>query len=156
MLSKYHITCSFLMIVGYPSETDDDFQQTLDMFTKYQSLANQIILDVNIGTTLGILPGTPLYKNAKLHNIETDKFENNWIALDNQDLTLEKRLQRRLILKDHLESLGYRLSDDTSEHVLKMFHDKKSVFETRLHIKKMLRIKNISRSLNDSTRDSVT
>jgi len=132
------------MIVGYPTETDADFQQTLDMFTKYQSLANRVILDVTVGSTLGILPGTPLYNNAKLHNIEIDKFENNWLALDNQDLTLEKRLQRRAILKDHLEKLGYKLSKDTSEHMLKIFDEKKSLFQTRLHIKKMLRIRNAS------------
>jgi radical SAM superfamily enzyme YgiQ (UPF0313 family) len=133
------------MIVGYPTETDADFQQTLDMFTKYQPLANRVILDVVVGTTLAILPGTPLYKNAKLHNIEIDKFENNWLALDNQDLTLEKRLQRRKILKDHLVKLGYLLSRDTSEHMLQILDENKALFQTRLHIKKMLRVKNATR-----------
>jgi radical SAM superfamily enzyme YgiQ (UPF0313 family) len=148
MLDKYNITCIFLMIVGYPTETDADFQQTLDMFTKYQPLANRVIRDVNVGSTLGILPGTPLYKNAKLHNIEIDKFENNWLALDNQDLTLEKRLQRRVILKDHLEKLGYQLHQDTSEHMVKMFDENKALFQSRLHIKKILRIRNTTRESN--------
>jgi len=148
MLDKYNITCIFLMIVGYPTETDADFQQTLDMFTKYQPLANRIIRDVNVGSTLGILPGTPLHRNAKLHNIEIDKFENNWVALDNQELTLEKRLQRRIILKDHLEKLGYQLHLDTSEYLVKMFDEKKSLFQSRLHIKKILRIRNATRESN--------
>jgi radical SAM superfamily enzyme YgiQ (UPF0313 family) len=148
MLDKHNITCDFLMIVGYPTETDADFQQTLDMFTKYQSLSNRVILDIVVGSTLAILPGTPLYKNAKLHNIEIDKFENNWLALDNQDLTLEKRLQRRTILKDHLDKLGYRLSRDTSEHMLQILDENKALFQTRLHIKKMLRIRNATRESN--------
>jgi radical SAM superfamily enzyme YgiQ (UPF0313 family) len=148
MLDKHNITCSFLMIVGYPTETDDDFQQTLDMFTKYQPLANRVIRDVTIGSTLGILPGTPLHNNAESYNIEIDKFENNWIALNNQDLTLEKRLHRRETLRDHVEKLGYRLPPDSTEYMLKILNENKSMFQTRLKIKKMLRLKNASALVN--------
>lgn len=144
MLNKYNITCVFLMIVGYPTETDDDFQQTIDMFTKYQSLAKRIITHVEIGTTLGILPGTPLYENANIHNIELDKFENNWVALDNLDLTLEKRLQRRQTLKLHLQNLGYFNENysDSGENMLKTLENQMPVFQKRLLVKKMIKIKN--------------
>jgi radical SAM superfamily enzyme YgiQ (UPF0313 family) len=144
MLDKHNITCVFLMIVGYPTETDDDFQQTIDMFTKYQSLAKRIITHVEIGTTLGILPGTPLYENANIHNIELDKFENNWVALDNLDLTLDKRLQRRQTLKLHLQNLGYFNDNypDSGENMLKILKNQMPVFQQRLLVKKMIKIKN--------------
>jgi len=141
MLDKYNITCSFLMIVGYPTETDADFQATLDMFTRYKHLTH-IITDITIGSTLGILPGTPLHNDAKKYNIEVDKYENNWIAWDNQSLTLEKRIQRRGILKDHVLNLGYKIPVDLSEHMLKILHNNKNMFNARLNIKKTIRLRN--------------
>ena len=141
MLDKYNITCIFLMIVGYPTETHKDFQATLDMFTQYKKYTH-IIVNVAIGSTLGILPGTPLYYNAKEFNIEVDKYENNWVALDNPELTLERRIQRRHILKDHVLKLGYTIPNDSAEHMLHILSDQKEMFETRRKIKKIIRIKN--------------
>lgn len=141
MLDKYNITCEFLIIVGYPTETDDDFQQTLDLFKLYQPLAGRIIKKVTIGSTLGILPGTPLYQNAKLYNIELDKHENNWIAWDNPDLTLEKRLQRRQHLNEHVENLGFKTFSDSTEHILKILQKNQEIFNKRIQLKKMIRIK---------------
>jgi radical SAM superfamily enzyme YgiQ (UPF0313 family) len=141
MLEKYNITCSFLMVVGYPTETDADFQATLDMFTRYKHLTH-IITDINIGSTLGILPGTPLHNDAKKYNIEVDKYENNWIAWDNQSLTLEKRIQRRGVLKDHVLNLGYKIPVDSADHMLKILDDQKDMFNKRLNIKKMIRLRN--------------
>jgi hypothetical protein len=141
MLDKYNITCTFLMIVGYPTETEKDFQETLDMFTRYKKYTH-IITNINIGSTLGILPGTPLYNNSKQFNIEVDKYENNWIALDNPELTLEHRIQRRHILKDHVLKLGYTIPVDSTEHMLTILDNNKDMFEKRLTIKKMIRIKN--------------
>ena len=129
------------MIVGYPTETEKDFQETLDMFTRYKQYTH-IITNINIGSTLGILPGTPLYINAKQFNIEVDKYENNWIALDNPELTLEKRIQRRHILKEHVLKLGYTIPNDSAEHMLKILDNQKEMFATRRKIKKMIRIKN--------------
>jgi radical SAM superfamily enzyme YgiQ (UPF0313 family) len=141
MLDKYNITCIFLMIVGYPTETAKDFQDTLDMFTRYQSLARRIITDVNIGSTLGILPGTALYKDAKNLNIELDKYENNWVALDNLELTLEERLARRVKLKKHLVELDYNLNKDSTEHMMEVLENNVNLFNKRTQLKKMIRLK---------------
>lgn len=141
MLDKYNITCTFLMIVGYPTETDEDFQATIDMFVHYKKYTH-VITNINIGSTLSILPGTPLYNNSKQLNIEVDKYENNWVAFDNPTLTLEKRIQRRHQLKDHVLSLGYTMPADSTEHMLAILDNNKDMFEKRLAIKKMMRIKN--------------
>jgi len=143
MLGKYGITCQFLMIVGYPTETDQDFQHTLDMFTKYQHLAQRVITAVTIGSTLGILPGTPLYQHAERHNIELDKYENNWIANDNPGLILEKRLQRRAVLKQHVESLGYT-TNESSNHVIQLLENNREMFEKRHELKRLIKIKQMA------------
>jgi hypothetical protein len=111
------------------------------MFTRYKHLTH-IITSINIGSTLGILPGTPLYNKAKEYNIELDKYENNWVAWDNEDLTLEKRIQRRNILKDHVLNLGYKIPIDSTEHMLKILDNQQDMFNKRLKIKKMIRLKN--------------
>lgn len=141
MLKKYNITCVILMIVGYPTETDDDFQETLEMFNRYKEYM-PIIEHVSIGSTLGILQGTPLYKNAEKFNIEIDTHENNWVARDNKDLTLSKRIEWRHHLKNHLLNLGYSLGRDSAEHMLKILDENKERFDKRIKIKEMIRIKN--------------
>ena len=141
MLNQYNITCVFLIIVGYPTETEEDFQQTLDMFTRYKKYRH-IINNVIIGSTLSILPGTPLYKEAEKNNIIIDKYENNWVALDNPDLTLERRLQRRHLLDKHLIDLGYYQSN-ANEHMMKILYNNLEMFNHRNTIKKMMRFKNI-------------
>ena len=141
MLDKYNITCIFLMISGYPTETEKDFQDTLDMLKKYSPLANRIIKDITLGSTLGILPGTPLYVNAHRFNIELDKHENNWINWDNPTLDLKERIRRRNYTKEYALSLGYQLEQDTSEHMLQILENNISNFEKRNKIKKIINLK---------------
>lgn len=143
MLDRYNITCIFLMIVGYPTETEQDFQQTLDMFTRYQRYTH-VIKGINIGSTLGILPGTPLYHDAADMNILLDKYENNWVALNNPELTLERRLQRRQELHDHLTKLGHNIITDSTEHMMKILYNNLEMFNQRSKIQKMIHLKNIT------------
>lgn len=141
MLDRYNITCQFLMIFGYPTETEEDYQATLDMFKKYKKYANKIITNVNFGSTLGILPGTPLFNGSHEFNIQLDKHENNWIALDNESLTLEERLRRRNHAKEYVLSLGYKIPDDNQDSILEILKTHMPVFNQRNKIKKMIRIK---------------
>lgn len=142
MLEKYNITCTFLMIIGYPTETEYDFQLTLDMFKKYQHLANKIIIDINFGSTLGILPGTPLYNQALEFNIELDKHENNWIAHDNPTLTLQERIRRVNTITEYVTNLGYKF-DTVATGVLHILEKNIPLFEKRNKIKKMIKIREL-------------
>ena len=145
MFAKYNISCLFLMIIGYPTETDEDFAQTLEMFERYQKYAGHIIKNVAIGTTLAILPGTELYRSAGNMNIELDKNENNWVAFDNPTCTLEKRIERRMQLRDHLIKLKYPLLDDSADQVFEVMKSNLPLLNTRTKIKKMMRIKQQAR-----------
>jgi radical SAM superfamily enzyme YgiQ (UPF0313 family) len=140
MMHKYGITCIFLMIIGYPTETAQDFQDTLDMFDRYVPYQD-IIVNIEFGSTLGILPGTPLYRHAAEWNIELDKYENNWIALDNPDLTLETRLIRRQQAVDHVQKLGYQFATSAADSMLKIIQKNIDMFNKRNLIKKKFMLK---------------
>jgi radical SAM superfamily enzyme YgiQ (UPF0313 family) len=135
MMHQHGITCVFLMIFGYPTETEQDFQDTLDMFDRYAKYKD-IVVNIEFGSTLGILPGTPLYRHAQEWHIELDKYENNWIALDNPDLTLETRLARRQQAIAHAQHLGYQFTTSAAEHMLKIIKNNMDMFNKRNLIKK--------------------
>jgi radical SAM superfamily enzyme YgiQ (UPF0313 family) len=112
MFSKYGINAYFLMIVGFPTETREDFDQTLTMLRKYQPyVANGTIIGVNLGTTLTIVEGTPIWNEYPLLNIVG--VNNNrpkgpdWKCLDNPTLSYKERIQRRIEAQEVAVNLGY-------------------------------------------------
>lgn len=112
---KNNINCYFLMIVGYPTETEEDFQESLEMFTKYQGYAiDGTIFGVNLGGTLSIDEGSPLHQNANeldLHSFSGSKqvFGLDWINKNNPTLTPLERVRRRIVLQEILMDLGYTI-----------------------------------------------
>lgn len=113
-LQRYRINCYFLMIVGYPTETEQDFNATIEMFEQYQKYAlDGTILGVNLGGTLSLDAGTDLTENAVALGLydrnqhSQELFGLDWININNPTLTLEERIRRRIILQQRLMDLGY-------------------------------------------------
>jgi radical SAM superfamily enzyme YgiQ (UPF0313 family) len=60
MFKKYKITCMFLMISGYITETKQDHLDTVSMFKRWQKfVASGTIIGIDLGNTLAITPNTP-------------------------------------------------------------------------------------------------
>jgi radical SAM superfamily enzyme YgiQ (UPF0313 family) len=117
-MQKYGITCTFLMIVGYPTETEEDWKQTLDLLHKYKHLAGNIIRYINLGGTMTIDPGTPIYKEAKAgKDIIISKDAKVWFNKKNPGLTLKERLSRRNQIEELANTLGYPLFVDN--HIMR-------------------------------------
>jgi len=110
--SKNKMQVYLLIIIGFPTETDKDFQDTLDMLTKYQKyVADGTIIGVNLGTTLTIEEGTKMYEQPdtlKIIGIDGQRPQGtNWMCDDNPTLTYKKRIMRRIQAQEHAVNLGY-------------------------------------------------
>ena len=112
--SRVGIKVRMLMVVGYPTETADDFKETLDLFDKYLPYCKDGTVDeVNLGLTLNLLINTPLYNNKDAYGIiQEENHINNWICVSNPTLDYKERLRRRIILQEHIESLGYKVFEN--------------------------------------------
>jgi len=97
MCAKHNIEMAWLLLVGYPTETEEEFQKTLDMLDKYNWINEKgLVRSVALGPTLDIVPGSPLHWNQKEMGITWDQ-NDHWVYKDN---TREVRIRRWLRLKD--------------------------------------------------------
>lgn len=116
MCERYGITNWMLTLVGYPTETEEDFQATLDMYTRLQRYAiNNTLLGINTKTTMTILPNTPI--EAMQHDLGVEflhggGFDLEWRAAANPELTVRNRYLRWIRLLRHAMDLGYNLSGE--------------------------------------------
>ena len=115
---KNKIMLEFLMIVGYPTETHDDFIETLKMFKKYKQYQS-CIKSVALGSTLGVLPGTPLADEYG-HDLSLNGGENFWIYAKNKSLTFRERIKRRIIAGEEIQRMGYDIGKNESQ--LQLLH----------------------------------
>ena len=107
-MRKHGISSTFLMIVGYVTDTEETIQKQKDMFTDLRKYAGNAIKKIAIGATLAILPGTPLAAMAKENGVKLGKSENDWVGLYSDQKT---RLRWRTDLIRHCVQLGYTVPE---------------------------------------------
>jgi radical SAM superfamily enzyme YgiQ (UPF0313 family) len=141
MCGRYGIANSFLMLIGYPTETLADHQQNLATLKKYQHYSQAGVIEMIVfGYTANILEDTPLFYMQEQLQIENEfesneKFDSgNWVSLKNPTLDLKERIRRWVELTELSISLGYRLP--RNQHyisrfidVLKRNQNKKRIFQ---------------------------
>lgn len=114
----------FLMIVGFPSETERDFRMTLDMFTKYSQLTGRAdLLSVSLGPTMIIGPGTEIWKKQKEYGVRWDGDDDIGFQWRNENSNLKIRYERWQRLKSHCQDLNY-IVKNSGESQIKYFIDK--------------------------------
>jgi len=106
-MQKYGVKGVFLMIVGYVTDTDETIARQKDFFNVLSPYANSAIKTVQVGSTLAILPGTPLAHMAKDLGITLGSDENDWVGISDQ----AKRLEWRQDLIDHCVGLGFTVPE---------------------------------------------
>lgn len=111
------IVCVLLFFSSYPTETWQDFLETVDMFVRYQKYCAS-------GTVYKLTLGTPYTHHAQtpLWNMQNDIGLGSkpgsdilWRLASNPDLTYYERIRRRLILQEVAQALGLPMSRNTAE-----------------------------------------
>jgi len=110
-LQKAKMSAVLLFIVGYPTETEKDFQDTLDMLTRYQVyLDDATIIEACLGGTMRVEDNSALSRDPDIiFSTGSDGKPDHlaWNYTKNPDLTLKERIKRRVRLMKHAEQLGY-------------------------------------------------
>jgi hypothetical protein len=110
-LHNANMMAVLLFIVGYPTETQEYFKETMDMLTKYKPYVdNGTIVEACLGGTQHIDPNSALGRDPDIvtpkdSNGHVDYF--NWTYTKNPDLIFKERIRRRLVIMEHAQSLGY-------------------------------------------------
>lgn len=136
-LSKRKIKQEWMLITGYPTETDKDFQQTLDLIKKFKKYKDLISLSF---VSFVLLPDSPIVWDDKYNDLnfiseksEEGSIVNYWICKQNPVLNFKKRLERFTTAKNLGIELGYTSTNkDKFKKTIMNYTDKES-YETQIH-----------------------
>jgi radical SAM superfamily enzyme YgiQ (UPF0313 family) len=118
MMEQHGISCVLLMFCGYPTETLEQFNETLDFFKLIQPYANTSVRAVQLNYSFCVFEDTPLYNGREAIELKLTTDPAQWTCGINPELTYQERTRRRLITQEHLENLGFRLGSDVKEALL--------------------------------------
>jgi radical SAM superfamily enzyme YgiQ (UPF0313 family) len=118
MCQKYKIRNNFLMFVGYPTETAQDFEQTLEMLERYQKyLISDTIIGINHSGIFQLLPGTPLFDHRDQLGLVINEHQDSdnlsamsqlyWTNKNNPSLNTQERILRDLRFRRRAAELRY-------------------------------------------------
>jgi radical SAM superfamily enzyme YgiQ (UPF0313 family) len=118
MMKQHDISCVLLMFCGYPTETAEQFEETLEFFKLIQPYADSSVRAVQLNWSFCVYKDTPLYNNREVIKLHISSDPAQWICQTNPNLNFKERIRRRLVTQEHLEDLGFRMASDVKEALL--------------------------------------
>jgi len=109
------VKAALLFFPAWPTETIDDFNETLELFKNLAPFAQKrVIENVLLGTSgFGLISGTPIDDNKEEFGLEAGPTNFLWKCHTNPTLTFWETIRRRLLMADVCESLGIPLGDES-------------------------------------------
>ena len=119
MCMKYKIKIHMLLIVGYVTDSEETNKETIDWFYTHRHYINNPINSVSLGGTLGILPGTELYRKQKELGIilKNKMLDQHWIR-EKTNNTPSVRLRWYKEQTDACIKAGYCVTSLIDNHML--------------------------------------
>lgn len=111
------IVCVLLFFSCYPTETWQDFMDTVDMFIRYQKYcASGTVYKITLGTPYTHHAQTPLWNMQEDIGLQIKPGSDIlWSLESNPELTYLERVRRRLILQEVAMALKLPMSRNTAE-----------------------------------------
>jgi radical SAM superfamily enzyme YgiQ (UPF0313 family) len=111
------IVCVLLFFSCYPTETWQDFMDTVDMFIRYQKYcASGTVYKLTLGTPYTHHAQTPLWNMQEQIGLTSEKGSDIlWQLNSNKELTFRERVRRRLILQEVATALKLPMSRNAAE-----------------------------------------
>lgn len=135
--ARWNIPNVFLMIVGYPTETQQDHEANLAALQRYQPYAQMgIIFMIRWGFTMHLYEHTPIMGMVEDLGIKLEsnvKFDSlyGWTSTVNLGNTLQERIRRRLEIHELCVKLGYPMPRVKEELlILKKLAERSREFQT--------------------------
>lgn len=125
LLYKYHIRQSWLLMVGYPTETDSDFEETLKLLKRYSHLNNNKMILINVIGTFSLLSNSPILmdpQTAQEHGVSHHINNNDtfyWTSSLVPENTWPTRSNRLRKFMNTVEDLNYGWSPKMSLQKIK-------------------------------------
>jgi radical SAM superfamily enzyme YgiQ (UPF0313 family) len=114
---RYGIVCVLLFFSCYPTETWQDFMDTVRMFVRYQKYcASGTVYKITLGIPYTHHAQTPLWNmQEEIGMVSHSGFDILWKLESNPDLDFFERCRRRLILQEVATALRLPMSRNTPE-----------------------------------------
>ena len=114
LYAKYNIKVPLLLIVGYPTQTEADHLEEYQWMKDNQHYAGNPVTRVEIGGTMLILPGAPVFKK-KMYDLYLDK-NKDWVSFPNgESNTMEVRVRRREEIERWANEFGFTVGSTYGE-----------------------------------------
>jgi len=148
-LHKNNISQSWLLMAGYPTETDQDFAETLDLVKRYRHLNKNHMIDISF-TNFQLLSNSPLLSNLEIRDslgIQYDYSSPNarffWTCSSNPENTFIERYNRWNRLLTTVVDCGYNMQNIVSIRKWKDELDNLKEIYAEHQPKKMFYIRNM-------------
>lgn len=111
---QQQIKSTLLFFPAWPTETLEDFEETIKLFHNLAPLAQQGTVDtISLGTNgFVLLDGTPIDRDKDKIGLTAGPAPFLWTCTSNLDLNFWESIRRRFVLADICENLGIRLSNE--------------------------------------------
>lgn len=106
MCRKYNLKVNLLIIVGYPTETVKDFEQTVDLLKKISSRGFQDVIDRTVVNELYISTDTGLSKQIAELQIQNADTNSKWTRVlpNGEVLNSAERVRRLQLVIDYIKN----------------------------------------------------
>ena len=134
MLSSRQIKQGWMLITGYPTEKQEDFEQTLELLRRYKNVSRLISVSV---VSFVLIADSPIAWQDKYNDLEFvngnrngESLENFWICKQNPSLDINRRLERYNAVLEAVVRYGY--DNDNIEKYKKRITDNSKIHDNQI------------------------